>query len=373
MLLQDKQISPSYDPWEAFPRREQFGRNMLTSVEFTVTNLCNLRCEHCAVGDTLTIKEAEERVPIELLFRRLDEIEYLDTLSITGGEPMINKEIINDYILPLLRYAQERGTKTQLNSNLTLDIERYEAILPYLDVLHISFNYVDVQDFHRTVYAHTAYPVSLAQAEKTFQRLIDNTIQLAEQGVFVSAESLISHHTKHKLGRINHMLKEMGCQRHEVHPLYPSDFARDMQVLSLAELREVYHSFLDERDPDLWVLFGTLPFYACNQEEQDLQLIERIFAAPQVTVRNDPDGYNRLNCSIFSGDVTVTDFGDIGALGNVKHDSFEECFERWQNHPMKQTYTCFCPQSRCHGPNLLVANTYYQGVDFSKRKGIELK
>lgn len=366
-------ISPSYDPWEALPRRQQFGKNILTSVEFTVTNLCNLRCEHCAVGETLTTKESEERIPLELLLRRLDEIEHLDTLSITGGEPMFNREIIELYIVPLLRYAHERGTKTQLNSNLTLDMARYEPILPYLDVLHISFNYIDAEGFWRTSYARATHKVSLKQAEKTFQRLVDNTIHLAKAGVFVSAESLISKYTKDKLGAINNMLKEMGCRRHEVHPLYPSDFARHMEVLSLEELREAYHALLDERDPELWILFGTLPFYACNQNEEDLKLIKRIHATPQVTVRNDPDGYNRLNCNIFTGDVTVTDFGDVGSLGNVTTDSFETCFQRWQEHPLKQPYTCFCPQSYCHGPNLLVANTYYQGVDFREREGIPLQ
>jgi len=84
-------LSPANDPWESIDRRIQFGKNILTSVEFTVTNLCNLRCEHCAVGDVLTHKESDDRVPIEILIQRLEEIPYLDTLSITGGEPMYNK------------------------------------------------------------------------------------------------------------------------------------------------------------------------------------------------------------------------------------------------------------------------------------------
>lgn len=103
-------LSPANDPWESIDRRIQFGKNMLTSVEFTVTNLCNLRCEHCAVGDVLTHKESDERVPIEILIQRLEE-----------------------YVVPL-QYAHRRGARTQINSNLTLDLERYEAILPYLDL-----------------------------------------------------------------------------------------------------------------------------------------------------------------------------------------------------------------------------------------------
>lgn len=365
-------MSPQYDPWEAIDRHKKFGRNTLTSVEFTVTNLCNLRCEHCAVGDVLTVKESAERVPLELIFQRLDEMEILDTLSITGGEPMFNQAIIDEYIVPLLKYAHERGAKTQINSNLTLDLQRYDAILPYLDVLHISFNYLDAEDFHRTAYVHTVHPVSFNQAEKTYNRMVENTIELAKRGVFVSAESLISEHTASKLHLIHHKIKEMGCQRHEVHPLYPSDFAKHMKVLSLDELREVYHRLLDERDPNLWILFGTLPFYACNQQEEDVALIKRLHSAHNVTVRNDPDGHNRLNTNIFTGDVIVTDFGDVEPLGNLKTDRLDECFERWQQHPLFQRFNCYCPQASCVGPNILVANTYYKDTDFRQRTGIAL-
>ena len=107
------------DPWESLFRRQEKGRDVLTSIEFTVSQVCNLRCEHCAVGDVLTLKDPEPAISIALLLKRLDELEHLDTLSITGGEPLYSKEMINRYIIPLLKYAHERGAKTQINSNLT--------------------------------------------------------------------------------------------------------------------------------------------------------------------------------------------------------------------------------------------------------------
>lgn len=372
MINKLQPMCPHYDPWEAIHRRKQFGKNILTSVEFTVTNLCNLRCEHCAVGDVLTMKESKERIPLSLIIQRLDQIEHLDTLSITGGEPMYNKKIVEEYVVPLLRYARGRGARTQINSNLTLDLERYETILPYLDVLHISFNYLSAEDFYQIAYVHSSHPVSFTQAEKTYQRMVNNTTELTKRGVFISAESLISEHTQDKLGDIHDKIKEMGCKRHEVHPLYPSDFAKGMKVLSLPELREAYHHLLDKQDPELWILFGTLPFYACNQNEADLELIRRIFNTSNVTVRNDPDGHNRLNTNIFTGEVIVTDFGDIEPLGNIKTDRLLDCFDRWQNHPSFQKYNCFCPQSHCNGPHIIVANTYYKDQDFSIKKGIVL-
>ena len=36
-------------------------------------------------------------------------------------------------------------------------------------------------------------------------------------------------------------------------------------------------------------------------------------------MRNDPDGRNRLNVNVFSGNIIVTDFGDEnGTLSNIK-------------------------------------------------------
>ena len=57
------------------------------------------------------------------------------------------------------------------------------------------------------------------------------------------------------------IVEEMGCKRHEVHPMYPSDFASTLETLSLDALREAIHHLLDIRDENVWMLFGTLPFY----------------------------------------------------------------------------------------------------------------
>ncbi|GAE94948.1 thioredoxin-like oxidoreductase [Gracilibacillus boraciitolerans JCM 21714] len=130
-------ITPEFDPWEAYMDVEQYGEMTLTNIEFTTTHLCNMRCAHCAVGYTLSDKDPDA-LPFDLLKKRLDEIPHLRTLSITGGEPMMSKKSVREYVVPLLRYAHERGVRTQINSNLTLPYSRYQAIVPYLDVLHIS-------------------------------------------------------------------------------------------------------------------------------------------------------------------------------------------------------------------------------------------
>jgi radical SAM/CxCxxxxC motif protein YfkAB len=137
LLHIQKPLSPDNDPWDPITFLHQYGKHVLTSVEMTVTNLCNMRCEHCAVGDALVLTE-EAPIPLADMIRKLEEVEHLETISITGGEPSYREQTVKDYIVPLLKYARERGVKSQINSNVTLPLSRYEMMAPYLDVMHIS-------------------------------------------------------------------------------------------------------------------------------------------------------------------------------------------------------------------------------------------
>lgn len=361
-------ITPSFDPWEAYMDVKQYGGMQLTNIEFTTTTLCNMRCEHCAVGYTLQTKDPEA-LPLELLIRRLDEIPHLRSLSITGGEPMLSLKSVNDYVVPLLKYAHERGVRTQINSNLTLELERYEKIIPYLDVLHISHNWGTIDDFVEGGFAMMEKKPSHRQREAYFERMVENAKALAKMGVFVSAETMINKRTLPHLETIHRQIvEEMHCKRHEVHPMYTSDFASTLETVSLDELRAAIHHLLDVRDENVWMLFGTLPFYPCSDNEEDLTLLKRLYTSKNVTVRNDPDGRSRLNVNIFTGEIIVTDFGDEPSLGNIQHDTLLEAYEKWSHSPLAKQLNCHCPSVQCLGPNVLVKNVYYKDVDFTIRK-----
>lgn len=365
-------ISPANDPWDPIRSLRKHSRHVLTSVEMTVTNLCNMRCEHCAVGDSLVLREPEQ-IPLDLMLKRLDEVEHLETISITGGEPSFRLKTVDEKIVPLLKYAKERGVRTQINSNLTLDYGRYEKLLPYLDVMHISFNYTSVHDFHEVGFANSGHPVSLETASKMYEAMLDNAWRLSREGMFISAESMINYRTHQKLPEIHRMILEMGCKRHEVHPMYAADFAEGLPVLSLEDMRTAINRLLDERDPEVWMLFGTLPFFACNSDERDLNLLRRLYKEKNVTVRNDPDGRNRVNVNMFTGDVFVTDFAAIPSFGNIADQKLDDIFDSWlHRHPLAKTVSCHCDAAGCCGPNLLVADMYYKGTDFVSRKANNL-
>ena len=361
-------ISPDFDPWEAYMDVSQYGKMTLSNIEFTTTTLCNMRCEHCAVGYTLQPKDPNA-IPLERLIQRLEEIPHLRSISITGGEPMLAKKSVENYVVPLLKYAAERGVRTQINSNLTLPLERYESIIPYLDVLHISHNWGTIDEFVEGGFAMMERKPTYKQREALFQNIITNSIQLNKAGVLVSAETMLNKRTLPYLEKIHKQItEEMGCRRHEIHPMYPSDFASALESLSLDEIRKAIHHLLDCRKEEVWMLFGTLPFYPCSSNQEDLLLLERLYAGKNVTIRNDPDGRSRLNVNIFSGEVIVTDFGDAPALGNILEHSLPEIYQKWMDTELARSLNCHCPAVKCLGPNVLVKNAYYPKEDFQTRK-----
>jgi radical SAM/CxCxxxxC motif protein YfkAB len=365
--MNKRAISPQFDPWEAYMDMEQYGQMTLTNIEFTTTTLCNMRCEHCAVGYTLQTKDPSA-LPIDLIVKRLDEIPTLRSLSITGGEPMLSLSSVKNYVLPILKYAHERGIRTQINSNLTLELSRYEMIIPYLDVLHISHNWGTLEDFAEAGFARMEIKPSYDQRIRYFDRMIENSRSLVEAGVTVSAETMLNKRTLPHLEKIHRQIvDEMRCQRHEVHPMYPSDFASNLETLTLDEIRDAIHQLLDIRNENVWMLFGTLPFYACSLKKEDLDLLKRLYSTKNVTVRNDPDGRSRLNVNIFNGDIIVTDFGDTPPLGNIQDTRLVDAYVRWNSTSLANELSCHCPAVKCLGPNILVKNKYYNGIDFSGR------
>ncbi len=352
------------DPWEPLVHRSQPNEPVLSSVEISVTNMCNLRCAHSAVGDQLTGRDSF-RVPVNTLIEVLEQAPDLKTLSLTGGEPIVNRDVVDNWVIPLLRYAKERGLATQVNSNLTLPLDRYLPLEGLIDVLHISWNYRDVKDFE---IISGLRPVA---AEKLYRRMLENITALAGRGWFVSAESMITPETADHLGEFNRKLGRYGCRRHEIHPRYPVSWAAALPVLSLEETAAAVERLLDERDPDVWILFGTFPFFPCSPDPAHRELWQRAQTTPNTTIRNDPDGRSRLNVDGMTGNIRVTDFGNPAALGNILDGvTLVAAFERYQNDPAYTPYRCVCPEAGCLGPNGMVARTYFSDVDFKQRRAL---
>ncbi len=364
IALKDK-ISIHNDPWEAYKEVEKFGETKLSNIEFTTTTLCNMRCAHCAVGYTLQLKDPDT-IDMTMILKRLDEVEHLSTLSITGGEPMFSKKSIKKTVTPILEYAKSRGIYTQMNSNLTINYDRYEPLIDLIDVMHISHNWGTIDEFAEVGFHVMDKKPRLKARYKLYEQIIENARRLSEAGMFVSAETMLNKSTLPYLEKIHkEIVNDMKCARHEVHPMYPSDFASDLNVLTIEETKTAIRQLLSFRDEDTWMLFGTLPILPCSMNADDLSFLDEVHSAKNVTVRNDPDGRSRLNVNVFTGDVIVTDFGDeTGTIENIIDTPLQDVYDKWKQSALNQTINCHCPKVKCLGPNLLVKNMYYPDVDF---------
>lgn len=369
LMTNKKPISIQNDPWEAYNDIIDHGKLTLSNIEFTTTNLCNMRCSHCAVGYTLQTKDPDP-LPMDVIYRRLDEIPNLRTMSITGGEPMFSKKSIKNVVKPLLKYAFDRGIYVQMNSNLTLPQDRYLEIAEYIDVMHISHNWGTIQEFTDVGFGAMKKQPPLKAKLKLYEQMLDNSRTLSEQGMFVSAETMLNQSTLPYLDKIhNEIVNDMKCSRHEVHPMYPADFASQLNVLSLKEMKDAINHLLDIRDEDIWMLFGTLPIYPCINDENDQKLLQRLRDAKNVTMRNDPDGRSRLNVNVFTGNVIVTDFGDEnGTISNIQKDKLTDVFDQWLDSELAKSLNCHCPEYQCLGPNVLEKNMYYPKTDFKHKE-----
>lgn len=364
IALKDK-ISIHNDPWEAYNDVEKFGETKLSNIEFTTTTLCNMRCAHCAVGYTLQLKDPET-IDMTTILKRLDEVEHLSTLSITGGEPMFSKKSIKETVTPILEYAKSRGIYTQMNSNLTINYDRYEPLIDLIDVMHISHNWGTIDEFAEVGFHVMDKKPPLMMRYKLYEQIIENARRLSEAGMFVSAETMLNKSTLPYLEKIHkEIVNDMKCARHEVHPMYPSDFASDLNVLTIEETKAAIRQLLSFRDDNTWMLFGTLPILPCSMNADDLSFLDEVHSSKNVTVRNDPDGRSRLNVNVFTGDVIVTDFGDeTGTIENIIDTPLQVVYDKWKQSALNQTINCHCPKVKCLGPNLLVKNMYYPEVDF---------
>ena len=129
--------------------QDSYGRN-ITYLRLSVTELCNLRCRYCMPADGVCKKGHDEMLTEEEIVLAVETAAELGVtkLRITGGEPLVKKNIVsicartanvpgirevclttNGVLLPqLARPLKEAGVR-RLNISLdTLDAEKYRYI-----------------------------------------------------------------------------------------------------------------------------------------------------------------------------------------------------------------------------------------------------
>lgn len=104
---------------------------------------CPLRCKYCHNPDTWK-KSCGTKVSVEELIDKIKRCRpYIDRsgggVTISGGEPTLQL----DFVLELLKRCKDEGLQTAIDTSGYIDQEKFEKLLPYLDLVLLDIKQID--------------------------------------------------------------------------------------------------------------------------------------------------------------------------------------------------------------------------------------
>ncbi len=183
----------------------EFGRKIMNIVQqkripidgsLEVTQRCNLKCKHCYIPQP----SQETEMNFAEICKVLDILhaEGCIWICFTGGEPFVRKDFLDIY-----QYAMDKGFIITLFTNGTLinkNIVDYLVKNPPYQI-EISI-YGATEDVCQTVTKKTG----------SFQKCIDGTRLLVEQGFFVTLKTVVTTDNYHELSQIRAIAEELGIR-----------------------------------------------------------------------------------------------------------------------------------------------------------------
>lgn len=160
IVKESKNVLSKEQLYKKYPTR------FIKHAHWAITNKCNYKCKHCFISAP---HFSRHDITLEECYKIIDELYScgIFQLSITGGEPLIRKDLID-----LLRYIKNKHiTISDLYSNGSLITEPFLQIIKSLEikpVFHISYDGVGTHNWMR----------GILDAEDRVKKAIQNIIKL---------------------------------------------------------------------------------------------------------------------------------------------------------------------------------------------------
>lgn len=146
-------------------------------VTFRITEACDLACDYCDWhgGGHYKYDDITKSVDVLFEFFRKESIKSV-VFYYHGGEASRHPEIIN-----ILKYIHKKGEEyniiayNELQTNLTLPLEKMKKILAHVDFLNITFHYLEL----------TRRRYKLESFLKTFDYIKEESIKIANLDVML--------------------------------------------------------------------------------------------------------------------------------------------------------------------------------------------
>lgn len=273
-----------------------------------LTLRCNERCLHCgsSCGDV-----PSEEMPVQVYYDLLDKIKRdfpaLPMLCVTGGEPLLRREIFD-----IMAYAKKLGFGWGMTSNGTL-ITKETAQKLYdcgMKTISISLDGTEKShdEFRRT-------PGGFARAVEGIKNLLEYDFQAVQVTTVVTKKNI------GELDELFELVKALDVDSWRVINIEPIGRAlkTDGYTLSAEEYRRMFDFIKEKRRLGYPVLYGCSHFLGLDYERE---------------VR---DWYFLCNAGIYTASIMAN--GDITACldierrsetiqGNILRDDFTEV---WRN------------------------------------------
>lgn len=283
------------------------------NLAWSVTNRCNLRCEHCYANSgepdrgELTLGESEKN-----LIKRAGDI-GTKFFTITGGEPFTRPDIWE-----IFECIKETGISLSIATNgLLLDEKKVKRLKEVgVDRVQISLE------------GPTQKLNDLIRGDGVFQKLTGDIIPLlVKEGIFTAISMTPTNRNWKSLEKMVSLCKELGVNSLSIRRFVPQGRASgsceicDMKTKEYKEfLEKVYKLKIANKDT-LKIASGDPLSILVEERAKDLAW------------RTDLLG----GCTAGITSLAVSATGDIKActrmnkiLGNVKEDDLKEI---WDNHP----------------------------------------
>lgn len=150
----------------------------LESVQFSITNRCNLQCKHCAASAKGL--EGDEPLDTNDIKRIIDKLVpcRMKTIVLSGGEPLVRKDFFE-----ILRYIKikDKNVKIALMTNaLLINADNVKDIVENVESVDISLDGYDEES------------CSSIRGKNVYSRVIKNIALLQENGMKKISLSMVS-------------------------------------------------------------------------------------------------------------------------------------------------------------------------------------
>ena len=202
------------------------------TAELELTNFCNHQCDFCYIADSKTEDYSQRKVNDTIVLACVKKLidNNIFNITLTGGEPLLNKELTKKVITLL----KENGIRIALNTNLTLaDDDFIHFLKEHQVVVLTSCPSGNTNSFAKHVGVND-YEVFKEKVKK-----------IAQVGIPFTVNMVITKQNLHDIRMTAKEMKSLGCISFAATPMGLSVKNPQLDLfLTLGEVRQVITDLL---------------------------------------------------------------------------------------------------------------------------------